>query len=221
MMFVVRRGRSHLVAPMAPISVDLRLEKDDWRRGKVQIRREGKIKACGTTARDRPRFQCLHIGLSTTTTVPRLRNEARQSCVRPASIGAFSQCHQGSFASGRFTVNLGAWFAPTMTRSSIHALVAGTARANTNSWLRRRSDLRSSAGRLPQVDSVLPTSQPNAAAGRLCSQRLAQTVIIGLRQEAILHAGVGSIRMRNAGDDLGRCIIGSRPPLPRSPGSDR
>jgi hypothetical protein len=27
--FVVRRGRSHLVAPRAAISVDLRLEKDD------------------------------------------------------------------------------------------------------------------------------------------------------------------------------------------------
>jgi hypothetical protein len=68
--FVVRRGRSHLVAPIAAISVDLHLEKDDWRRGKIRIRKEGKIKACGTTARDWSRFQCLHIGLSTETTVP-------------------------------------------------------------------------------------------------------------------------------------------------------
>ena len=34
-----------------------------------------------------------------------------------ASIGAFLQCHQGSFASGRFTVNLRAWLAQTMTRA--------------------------------------------------------------------------------------------------------
>ena len=106
-----------MVAPIAAISVDLHLEKDDWRRGKVRIRREGKIKACGTTARDRPQFQCLHIELSTAATVPRIRNDARQPRVKAASIGAFPQCHQGSFASGRFTVNLRAWLAQTMTRA--------------------------------------------------------------------------------------------------------
>ena len=135
--FVLRRGRSHLVAPMAPISVDLRLEKDDWRRGKVRIRREGKIKACGTTARDRLRFQCLHIGLSTAVTVPRIRNEARQPCVRTASIGAFSQCHQGSFASGWFTASLAAWLAPTMTHAFALASAARVARIIDGCWERR------------------------------------------------------------------------------------
>ena len=106
--FVLRRGRSHLVAPMAPISVDLRLEKDDWRRGKVRVRREGKIKVCGPTARDWSRFHCLHIGLSTAAAVPPLRNKARQLRIRAASICPFSQCHQGSFARFRFAVSLGA-----------------------------------------------------------------------------------------------------------------
>ena len=91
---VARRARSQYVVSHALISVDLRLEKDGRRETKVLIRKDGKIKACGTTARDRSRFQCLHIGLSTATTVPRLRNEARQPRVRSASIGAFSQCHQ-------------------------------------------------------------------------------------------------------------------------------
>ena len=79
-----------MVALIAAISIDLHLEKDDWRRDKVRIRREGKIKACGTAARDRLRFQCLDIGLSTAATVPPIHNEARQPRVRAASIGAFS-----------------------------------------------------------------------------------------------------------------------------------
>ena len=141
-MFVVRRGRSHLVAPIAAISVDLHLEKDDWRRGKVRIRREGKIKACGTACSHRPRFQCLHIGLSTADTVPRIRNEARQLRVRAASIGAFPQCHQGSFASGGFAVSLGVWLAPTMTRASALASAARAAEIIGGCWRQRRSSAR-------------------------------------------------------------------------------
>ncbi len=141
-MFVVRRGRSHLVAPIAAISVDLHLEKDDWRRGKVRIRREGKIKACGTTARDWPRFQCLHIGLSTAATVPRLRDEARQPRVMAASACAFSQCHQGSFASGSFAVSLRAWLAPTMIHAFALALAARVAGNIGEYWRQRRSSAR-------------------------------------------------------------------------------
>ena len=114
---MAHRARSQRIVLLAAIPVDLRFEKDDRRETKVPIRRDGKIKVCGTTARDWSRFHCLHIGLSTAATVPGIRNEARQPCVRAASIGGFSQCHQGSFASSGFAVSLGAWLAPTMTRA--------------------------------------------------------------------------------------------------------
>ncbi len=136
------RARSQCVVLLALISVDRRSEKDDRRETKVPIGSEGKIKACGTTARDRPQFQCLHIGLSTTTTVPRIRIEARQPGVRAASIGGFSQCHQGSFASSRFAVSLGAWLAPTMTRAFVHASAARAAGTIGGCWRQRRSSAR-------------------------------------------------------------------------------
>ena len=66
---VARRARSQCVVFHASISFDLRLEKDGWRETNVPIRKDGKIKACGTNARDWSRFQCLHIGLSTEATV--------------------------------------------------------------------------------------------------------------------------------------------------------
>ena len=131
------RARSQCIVLLALISVDLRLEKDDQRKTNVLIRKDGKIKACGTTARDRLRFQCLHIGLSTAVTVPRIRNEARQPRVRTASIGAFSQCHQGSFASGWFTASLAAWLAPTMTHAFALASAARVARIIDGCWERR------------------------------------------------------------------------------------
>ena len=140
---VARRARSQCVVFHASISVDLRLEKGGRRETNVPIRRDGKIKACGTTARDRSRFQCLHIGLSTAATVPRIRNEARPPRVRAASTGAFSQCHQGSFASSRFAVSLGAWLAPTMTRAFVHASAARAAEIIGGCWRRRRSSARS------------------------------------------------------------------------------
>ena len=140
---VARRARSQCVVFHASISVDLRLEKDGRRETNVPIRKDGKIKACGTTARDRSRFHCLHIGLSTAATVPRIRNEARHPRVRAASIGAFSQCHQGSFASGRFTVNLRAWFAPMMTRAFALASAARAAGIIGGCWRQRRSSARS------------------------------------------------------------------------------
>ena len=139
---VARRARSQCIVLLASISVDLRFEKDDRREPKVTIGSDGKIKACGTTARDWSRFQCLHIGLSTATTVPRLRNVARQPRVGAASIGAFSQCHQGSFASGSFTVTLGVWLAPTMTRAFDLASAARAAETIGACWRRRRSSAR-------------------------------------------------------------------------------
>ena len=66
---VARRARSQCVVLLASISGDLRLEKIDRKETKVPIRKDGKIKACGTNARDWSRFQCLHIGLSTEATV--------------------------------------------------------------------------------------------------------------------------------------------------------
>ena len=66
---VARRVRSQCVVFHASISVDLRSEKDGRTETNVPIRKDGKIKACGTTARDWSRFQCLHIGLSTEATV--------------------------------------------------------------------------------------------------------------------------------------------------------
>ena len=74
---VVRRARSQCVVLLALISADLRFEEDDRREPKVPIRRDGKIKAGGTACPDRPRFHCLHIGLSTALTVPPSRDEAR------------------------------------------------------------------------------------------------------------------------------------------------
>ena len=59
---VARRARSRCIVLLASISVDMRFEKDDQRESKVTIGSDGKIKACGTTARDRLQFQCLHIG---------------------------------------------------------------------------------------------------------------------------------------------------------------
>jgi len=160
---------------MALISVDLHLEKDDWRGAKVRIGREGKIKACGTTARDWSRFQCLHIGLSTAVTVPWIRNEAPQPRVRPASIGAFSQCHQGSFANGRFAASLGAWLALTMTCAFALASAARAAGTIDGCWQRRRSSARSRgrvrwperpAGHRRSAHGILPTSRPSAAGAR-------------------------------------------------------
>ncbi|MDA8250233.1 MAG: hypothetical protein M0Z28_13815 [Rhodospirillales bacterium] len=172
---VARRARSQSVVLLASISVDLRFGKDDRREAKVPIRKDGKIKACGTTARDRSRFQCLHIGLSTAATVPRLRNEARQPRVRSASIGAFSQCHQGSLASGRFAVSFGAWLAPTMTRAFVHASAARAAGTIDRCWPRRRSSARSrgqvrwpgrpASHRLP-AHGVLPPYRQSVAGAR-------------------------------------------------------
>ena len=139
----VHRWGSHPFAFIATVSVDLRLEKDRWRGDKVRIRREGKIKACGTTARDWSRFHCLHIGLLTADTVPRIRNQARQHRVMAASIGAFPQCHQGSFASGGFAVSLGAWLAPTMIHAFALALAARAAEIIGGCWRQRRSSARS------------------------------------------------------------------------------
>ena len=169
---VARRARSQCVVLHASISVDLRSERDGRRETNVPIGSDGKIKACGTTARDWPQFQCLHIGLSTATTVPRLRNEARQPRVGAASIGAFSQCHQGSFASGRFAVSLGAWLAPTMTRA--FDLVSATRAVEIigGCWRQRRSSARSlapahSRGHLLQrhlsVRGASPNFRPSAA----------------------------------------------------------
>ena len=140
---VALRARSQCIVLLALISVDLRLEKDDQRETNVLIRKDGKIKACGTTARYRPQFQCLHIGLSTAATVPRIRNEARQPRVRVASIGVFAQCHQGSFARFQFAVSLGVWLAPTMTRAFVHASAARAAGTIDGCWQRRRSSARS------------------------------------------------------------------------------
>ena len=139
---VARRARSQCVVLHASISVDLRSERDGRRETNVPIGSDGKIKACGTTARDWSRFQCLHIGLSTADKVPQIRNEARQLCVRAASIGAFSQCHQGSFASGTFAVNLGAWLVPTMTRAFAPASAARATEITGVCWRQRRSSAR-------------------------------------------------------------------------------
>ena len=169
---VARRAGSQCVVLLASISGDLRLEKSDRKETKVPIRKDGKIKACGTTARDWSRFHCLHIGLSTAATVPRVRNEARQPCVRAASIGAFSQCHQGSFASGRFTVSLGVWLAPTMTRAFALASAARAAEIIGGCWRQRRSSARSLTPahshdhpwqRLLSVRGTSPICQPSAA----------------------------------------------------------
>ena len=169
---VARRARSQCVVLHASISVDLRLEKDGRRETNVPIRKDGKIKACGTACSHRPQFQCLHIGLSTAATVPRLRNEARQPRVRSASIGAFSQCHQGSFASGRFTVNLRAWFAPTMTSAFALASAARAAGIIGVCWRQRRSSARFLApahsrghlsGRHLSVRGASPICRPSAA----------------------------------------------------------
>ena len=169
---VARRARSQCIVLLASISVDLRFKEDDRGELKVPIRRDGKIKACGTTARDRSRFQCLHIGLSTATTVPRLRNVARQPRVGAASIGAFSQCHQGSFASGRFTVNLRAWLAPTMTRASALVSATRTVEIIGGCWRQRRSSARFLAPapsrdhpwqRLLSVRGASPICRPSAA----------------------------------------------------------
>ena len=169
---VARRARSQCIVLLASISVDLRFEKDDRRETKVPIRKDGKIKACGTTARDRPQFQCLHIGLSTDATVPRLRNEARQPRVGAASIGAFLQCHQGSFASGSFAVSLGVWLAPTVTRASALASAARTAEIIGGCWRQRRSSARFPAPAQPRghllqhhlsVRGASPICRPSAA----------------------------------------------------------
>ena len=109
---------------MAVISAGLHFEKDRQQAKKARIRRQRKIKAGGITAHDWSRFLCLHIGLSTAPTVPRLRNEARYPRVKAASICAFSQCHLGSFASSSFAVSLGAWLAPMMTRAFARASAA-------------------------------------------------------------------------------------------------
>ena len=143
LMIVARHARSQCIVLHASISADLRFEEDDRREPKVPIRRDGKIKACGTTARDWSRFQCLHIGLSTADTVPWIRNDARQPRVTAASICAFSQCHQGSFASGRFIVNLGAWLAATKTRAFARASAARAAGIIGGGWRQRRSSARS------------------------------------------------------------------------------
>jgi hypothetical protein len=135
---VARRARSQCIALLVLFSVDLRLEKDDRRETNVPIRKDGKIKACGTTACDRSRFQCLHIGLSTAATVLRIRNEAPHLRVRVASIGTFSQCHQGSFASGSFAVNFRAWLDPTMTRAFVRASVARMVGIIGGCWRQRR-----------------------------------------------------------------------------------
>ena len=139
---VARRARSQCVVLLALISVDRRSEKDDRRETKVPIREDGKIKACGTTARDWSRFHCLHIGLSTAATVPRIHNEARQPGVRASSIGGFSQCHQGSFASSRFSVNLRAWLAPTMIHAFAPASAAREVGITGGCWRQRRSSAR-------------------------------------------------------------------------------
>jgi len=107
------------------------------------IRKDGKIKACGTTVRDWSRFQCLHIGLSTAVTVPWLRNEARQLRVRSASIDALSQCHQGSFVGGRIAVMFQSWLAPTMIHAFAHASAAAAAGIIGVCWRQRRSSARS------------------------------------------------------------------------------
>ena len=169
---VARRARSQCIVLLASISVDLRLEKDGRTETNVSIRKDGKIKACGTTARDRPQSQCLHIGLSTAATVPRIRNETRQPRVRSASIGAFSQCHQGSFASGRFTVSLGAWLAPTMIHAFALALAARVAGNIGGYWRQRRSSARFLVpahsrghllGRHLSVRGASPICRPSAA----------------------------------------------------------
>ena len=139
---VARRARSQCIVLIASLSGGLRFEKDDRRETKVPMMRDGKIKACGTACSHRPRFQCLHIGLSTADTVPRIRNEARQLRVRAASIGAFPQCHQGSFASSGFAVSLGVWLAPTMTRASTLASAARAAEIIGGCWRQRRSSAR-------------------------------------------------------------------------------
>lgn len=169
---VARRARSQCIVLLASISVDLRLEKDCRTETNVSIRKDGKIKACGTTAGDRPQFQCLHIGLSTAAAVPRLRNEARQPRVRSAFIGVLSQCHQGSFASGRFTVNLRAWLAPTMNRAFALASAARAAEITGGCWRQRRSSARFLAPALSRDHPLVghlracgasPICQPSAA----------------------------------------------------------
>jgi len=173
--FVVRRGGSRPVVAIAVISIDLHAEKRHQQGQKVRIRREGKIKACGTTARDRSRIQCLHIGLSTVATVLQLHNEARQPRIRAASICAFSQYHQGPFTRFRFAVSLGAWRAPTMTRAFVHAEAARAAGTIGGCWPRRRSSRRSHgrvhwpgrpAGHLRPVHGILATCRPSAAGAR-------------------------------------------------------
>lgn len=169
---VARRARSQRIVLLAAISLGPRFKKDDRRETRAPIRRDGKIKACGTTARDWSRFQCLHIGLSTTDTVPRTRNEARQPRVRAASIGAFSQCHQGSFASGSFAVSLGAWLAPTMIHAFALALAARVAGNIGGYWRQRRSSARFLVpahsrghllGRHLSVRGASPICRPSAA----------------------------------------------------------
>lgn len=169
---VARRARSQCIALLASFSVDLRLEKDDRRETNVPIRRDGKIKACGTTARDQSRFQCLHIGLSIATTVPRLCNEAQQQHVESASAFAFPQCRHGSFASGSFAVSLGAWLAPTMTRAFVHASAVRAAGITGVCWRQRRSSARSRgrvrwpgrpAGHRRPAHGILSICQPSAA----------------------------------------------------------
>lgn len=194
---VARRARSQRIVLLAAISVDLRFEKDDRRETKVPIRRDGKIKACGTTPRDWSRFQCLHIGLSTVEAVPRSRNDARQPRLKAAFIGAFSQCHQGSFASGSSAVNLGVWLALTMTRAFVHASAARVAGIMGGCWRQRRSSARFLVPALSRDHQLVghlracgasPICQPSAAgaqrsraagqphhgAGRRCSQARAE-----------------------------------------------
>ena len=50
---VARRARSQRIVLVALISFGMRLDKDDRRETNVPIRTDGKIKACGTAARDR------------------------------------------------------------------------------------------------------------------------------------------------------------------------
>jgi hypothetical protein len=127
---------------MAVISIDLHFEKDRQQAKKARIRREGKIKACGTNVSDRSLFRCLHIGLSTTVTVLRFHDEARQQRVNLTSAFAFPQCHHGSFENSSFAVMFGAWLAPTMIHAFIHASAVRAAGNIGGCWRRRRSSAR-------------------------------------------------------------------------------